>query len=72
MAQKTKTPRAPTLRPDPATAYALAVGAGKIVAGPHVRAACKRHLQDLETAEVRGLVWDTAAVKRVVGYFAMY
>ncbi|MGX1107851.1 MULTISPECIES: terminase large subunit [Bradyrhizobium] len=69
MAQKTKTPRAPTLRPDPATAYALAVGAGKIVAGPHVRAACKRHLQDLETAEVRGLVWDTAAVKRVVGYF---
>jgi phage terminase large subunit-like protein len=51
-------------RHDPATAYALAVQAGEIVAGPHVRAACGRHLQDLEAAEERGLVWDAEAAER--------
>lgn len=49
---------------DPATAYALAVQAGEVVAGPHVRAACNRHLQDLEEADARGLVWDAEAAER--------
>lgn len=54
---------------DRATAYAQAVVDGKIVAGPHVRNACKRHLRDLETAEQRGLYWDLEAQAHVIGYF---
>ena len=44
-------PQAPTEpRPaDPVTAYATAVVAGQIMAGPFVRAACRRHLKDMET-----------------------
>ncbi|MDZ7906327.1 MAG: terminase TerL endonuclease subunit [Cypionkella sp.] len=53
---------------DPATAYARSVEAGEIVAGPHVRAAARRHLDDLATAEARGLVWDTAAAERFYGF----
>lgn len=60
----------PTTRPqssstdDPVTAYARAVVSGSIVAGPHVRDACSRHLNDLKTASARGLVWDTDAAER--------
>lgn len=39
---------------DPATAYARGVVSGKVVAGPDVRAACARHLRDLER---RDLIW---------------
>ncbi|RAP39479.1 terminase [Rhodovulum viride] len=53
---------------DPATAYALDVAAGRIVAGPHVRDACRRHLRDLEDGPARGLVWDTAAAERFYGF----
>jgi len=54
---------------DPATAYAQKVSAGKIVAGPHVRAACERHLRDLDEAGKRGLVWDKKAAARALGFF---
>lgn len=54
---------------DPATEYALKVVARKIVAGPYVRAACKRHLRDLREGGKRGLVWDIAAAKRACKYF---
>lgn len=54
---------------DPATAYAQAVVAGEVIAGPHVRAACARHLRDLETGHERGLVWRPDLVARVVGFF---
>jgi phage terminase large subunit-like protein len=40
------------------------VEAGEIIAGPHVRAAARRHLDDLVTAKDRGLVWDTDAADR--------
>jgi phage terminase large subunit-like protein len=43
--------------------------AGKIIAGPHVRNACRRHLDDLEHGHERGLTWDLAAIDRVVGFF---
>jgi phage terminase large subunit-like protein len=43
--------------------------AGKIVAGPHVRASCARHLRDLDTAAARGLVWDVDAARHVLGFF---
>jgi phage terminase large subunit-like protein len=66
---KKTTPPPATLPDDPATQYAVAVVGGEIVAGPHVRAACQRHLNDLASCEKRGLVWDVAAITRVVGFF---
>lgn len=54
---------------DPVTRYARNVTSGKIVAGPHVRAACLRHLDDLEHGPARGLRFDTALVKRAVGFY---
>lgn len=54
---------------DPATDYAQKVVDGEIVAGPYVRAACKRHLDDLKDGHKRGLKWDVAEVERVIGYF---
>jgi len=65
MAKKTR--QRPTS--DPVRAYAEAVTKGKIVAGPHVRAACARHLQDLEDGEARGLRWDAKAAARALGFF---
>lgn len=53
---------------DEATAYAEAVLSGDIVAGPYVRAACKRHMDDLEHASERGLHWDLGAAQRILGY----
>lgn len=55
---------------DPATRYAVAVASGRLLAGPLVRAACKRHLADIESGADRGLYWDRAAVARVIGFFA--
>lgn len=49
---------------DPATAYAKAVEAGEIIAGPHVRDAAKRHLDDMVTGADRGLVFDLDAADR--------
>jgi len=46
---------------DDVTAYALDVVAGDIVAGPWVRAAAQRHLDDLEEGEARGLWFDVDA-----------
>lgn len=53
---------------DEATSYARAVVSGEIIAGPHVRNACKRHLDDLENAGDRGLYWDLEAAQRVLGF----
>jgi len=49
---------------DPCTAYAKAVERGDIVAGPHVRNAAKRHLDDLVTAGERGFHFDAEAADR--------
>lgn len=43
---------------DPCTLYAQSVDAGREVAGPWVRAACKRHLDDLQHGPARGLRWN--------------
>lgn len=53
---------------DPVTDYAKAVVAGEIVAGPHVRNACRRHLDDIKNGDKRGLIWDLEAVHRFIGY----
>ena len=54
----------PTSSTDPVTAYARAVLDGEIVAGPHVRDACARHMNDLLTGAERGLLFDPAAAER--------
>ncbi len=51
---------------DRATAYAKAVVAGEIVAGPHVRNACRRHLDDLK----RDDIWfDEKLAARAIKFF---
>ncbi len=49
--------------------YARRVLQGRIIAGPLVRAACKRHLQDLKAGHKRGLIWDQGAADRAIGFF---
>ena len=59
---------------DPVLTYAEAVLGGDIVAGPHVRAACRRHLDDLEHGHERGLVWDADAAQyamEFIGYLRL-
>lgn len=54
---------------DPVGNYARAVVKGKIVAGPHVRAACQRHLDDLKQAAQRGFFFDRKKAERAIGFF---
>jgi phage terminase large subunit-like protein len=60
---------------DPVTAYAKAVAAGQVVAGPLVRLACARHLRDIKAWGTRrsgkAPYWfDRDAVQRVIAFFA--
>lgn len=50
-------------------AFAEDVLAGKIVAGPDVRNACRRHLDDLVSGALRGLVWRQDMADRAIGFF---
>lgn len=74
MAKKTKTPsRNCSATEFPAlarvNAYAEAVLSGEEVAGPLVRAACRRHFDDLEQCVDRGFRWDDASAQRVMNFF---
>lgn len=51
---------------DRTTAYALAVCEGQIVAGPHVRNACRRHLDDLLRDD---LAFDDVAASKAIRFF---
>lgn len=63
---KTKTqPIASSL--DRTREYAEAVVSGAIIAGPHVRNACRRHLADLERTD--GIWFDRDAAEDAFGYF---
>ncbi|MCP1487979.1 phage terminase large subunit-like protein [Pseudomonas fluorescens] len=64
-----ETPQTDTSVDDRVSAFAHAVLAGDIVAGPHVRNACKRHFRDLEHGSSRGLIWDLASANRAIGFF---
>jgi phage terminase large subunit-like protein len=57
------------LAANPVTSFAQAVTAGLIVAGPSVRNACRRHLEDLETAHLRGFRFDLAKALRAIEFF---
>ncbi len=68
-AKKTRPKVTSTKRlPDPVTDYARSVLSGETVAGPHVRNACRRHLDDLERGPGRGLIWDIDAAQRFIGF----
>lgn len=54
---------------DRATVYARAVVSGEIVAGPHVRGACRRHLNDLESAVGRGYYYDQKGASEAIAFF---
>jgi phage terminase large subunit-like protein len=54
---------------DPATLYARAVVAGRIVAGPHVRDACARHIRDRARRDWRWR-FDLARQQRALDFFA--
>lgn len=51
---------------DRATVYAKAVIAGKIVAGPHVRNACRRHIEDLKRKDIK---FDKDAAASALRFF---
>jgi phage terminase large subunit-like protein len=55
--------------PDRATDYAERVLNGEIIAGPHVRNACRRHLDDLEHGHKRGLWFDEEAAAKAIEFF---
>ncbi|MCS3690936.1 terminase large subunit [Bradyrhizobium elkanii] len=67
-AKRTKTSSSTTKKKpvDRATAYAEAVVAGRMVAGPHVRNACRRHLDDLKRKDIR---FDDEAAAKVLRFF---
>jgi phage terminase large subunit-like protein len=65
---KTKTQPTSSLE-DRTSAYAQAVVAGRIVAGPHVRNACRRHLLDLEKGHERGLKFDRGSAQFAFEFF---
>jgi phage terminase large subunit-like protein len=49
--------------------YASGVLSGAIVAGPHVRNACRRHFDDLENCADRGLYFDADAAEYAFRFF---
>lgn len=61
--------RVKTTSRDPVTTYARKVVDGKIIAGFPVKAACQRHLNDLNKAAERGFFFDIEKVERVIGFY---
>lgn len=59
-------PKYPT---GPVDEYAEKVIKGDIVAGPHVRNACRRHRDDRLNGPARGIHWDPEAADRVLRFF---
>ena len=66
---KARRARAKPLTVDRATAYAHSVLSGETLAGPHVRAACRRHLDDLSQGAARGLSWSLSHAQRAIDFF---
>lgn len=55
----------------PVDAYAEAVLSGKIIAGPHVRNACRRHKDDRFNGPKRGVHWHPVAADNVFRFFKL-
>lgn len=54
---------------DRTKAYAQKVISGEIVAGPHVRNACRRHMLDLKNGKKRGIWFDQEAAQYAFSFF---
>ncbi|MCU7370242.1 terminase large subunit [Paucibacter sp. O1-1] len=54
---------------DRVTTYAQRVLAGEIIAGPHVRDACARHMRDLVEGEARDLAFDAGTAAKAIAFF---
>lgn len=67
--KKTKASKPETPALDRVNAYANAVLTGEEIAGPLVRAACRRHLDDLKKGKARGFTWNDAAANKVLRFF---
>lgn len=65
----TRKRRAAAPPPDRVTQYAEQVLAGDIIAGPHVRAACTRHLRDLQLAGARGFQFSRERAAWAIAFF---
>ena len=65
MAKKTSSSAAT----DRVSDYARRVLDGKVIAGPHVRNACRRHFDDLQYGAERGLHFDLEAANRAIRFF---
>jgi len=61
-------PKYPT---GPVDGYAEDVLAGRVIAGPHVRNACRRHRDDRLNGPKRGVHWDPAAAEDVFRFFEL-
>ncbi|MBN8994358.1 MAG: phage portal protein [Rhizobiales bacterium] len=68
MAKRTQQPSS-SAKADPVTTWAEAVLAGDVIAGPHVRNACRRHLKDLIEGPARGIYFDREAADRAIRFF---
>lgn len=68
-ARRGRPPRKPPVVVDRTTDFARGVLAGDIIAGPHVRDACARHLRDLQDGAARGLVWDARQASERIAFF---
>ena len=69
-ARRPKAPPPDSSEPDdPVLQYAKDVLAGRIIAGPWVRLACQRHLDDLKDGPARGLVWSLDHATRAIAFF---
>jgi phage terminase large subunit-like protein len=55
---------------DPVTAYATAVQGGSVVASRLVRAACRRHLDDIRAMSEKGLLWRPEKAQEAIDFFA--
>lgn len=73
VAEKPKTarkraPRKPVVV-DRTTEFAQSVLTGEVIAGPHVRDACARHLRDLNEAPARGLTWSVDHANDAIAFY---
>ncbi len=57
------------MKTDRATKYARDVIKGAILAGPHVRDACSRHIKDFDLCEEKNLFWDVESAEHAISFF---
>lgn len=66
----TKKTRSLSSLDDRVTAYAQEVVAGTRAAGPHVRAQCARHIEDIKAGSDRGLQWSVELSNKAQRFFS--